>query len=138
MKIKNLGKGLLAAACCLAAVTGTALASDKLTVFSTSDIHGSVIGWNYFKLLLETVERYIVVGVLCYTSPLAFLSTAIVWQSWQSTMWQYPRSSALWHILLSVAYISGAAAIKCAFAASSSTTSHGSGVNCSFISILHF
>ena len=30
------------------------------------------IGWNYFKLLLETVERYIVVGVLCYTSPLAF------------------------------------------------------------------
>lgn len=49
MKIKNLGKGLLAAACCLAAVTGTALASDKLTVFSTSDIHGSVIGWNYFK-----------------------------------------------------------------------------------------
>ncbi len=30
------------------------------------------LGWNYFKLLLETVERYIVVGVLCYTSPLAF------------------------------------------------------------------
>ena len=30
------------------------------------------VGWNYFKLLLETVERYIVVGVLCYTSPLAF------------------------------------------------------------------
>ena len=26
------------------------------------------VGWNYFKLLLETVERYIVVGVLCYTS----------------------------------------------------------------------
>ena len=26
-----------------------------------------------FKLLLEAVERYIVVGVLCYTSPLAFL-----------------------------------------------------------------
>ena len=30
------------------------------------------LGWNYFKLLLECVERYIVVGVLCYTSPLAF------------------------------------------------------------------
>ena len=30
------------------------------------------LGWNYFKLLLETVERYIVVGVLCYTSPLAY------------------------------------------------------------------
>ena len=24
------------------------------------------LGWNYFKLLLEKVERYIVVGVLCY------------------------------------------------------------------------
>ena len=30
------------------------------------------LGWNYFKLLLEVVERYIVGGVLCYTSPLAF------------------------------------------------------------------
>ena len=29
------------------------------------------LGWNYFKLLLEVVERYIVVGILCYTSPLA-------------------------------------------------------------------
>lgn len=31
------------------------------------------VGWNYFKLLLETVERYIVVGVLCYTSPCAYI-----------------------------------------------------------------
>lgn len=27
------------------------------------------LGWNYFKMLLECVERYVVVGVLCYTSP---------------------------------------------------------------------
>lgn len=45
------------------------------------------IGWNYFKLLLETVERYIVVGVLCYTSPLAFSmgaskTTVPVFRSW--------------------------------------------------------
>ena len=45
------------------------------------------LGWNYFKLLLETVERYIVVGVLCYTSPLAFSmgaskSTLQVFRSW--------------------------------------------------------
>lgn len=45
------------------------------------------IGWNYFKLLLETVERYIVVGVLCYTSPLAFAmggskATNQVFKSW--------------------------------------------------------
>ena len=30
------------------------------------------LGWNYFKMLLECVERYVVVGVLFYTSPLAF------------------------------------------------------------------
>jgi hypothetical protein len=45
------------------------------------------LGWNYFKLLLEVVERYIVVGVLCYTSPLAFCmggskATSKVFQSW--------------------------------------------------------
>ena len=45
------------------------------------------LGWNYFKLLIETVERYIVVGVLCYTSPLAFSmgaskATVQVFRSW--------------------------------------------------------
>ena len=45
------------------------------------------LGWNYFKLLLETVERYVVVGVLCYTSPLAFSmgaskNTNPVFKSW--------------------------------------------------------
>lgn len=45
------------------------------------------LGWNYFKLLLEVVERYIIVGVLCYTSPLAFAlggskSTNGVFHSW--------------------------------------------------------
>ncbi len=45
------------------------------------------LGWNYFKLLLETVERYIVVGILCYTSPLAYSmgaskDTAQVFRSW--------------------------------------------------------
>jgi len=45
------------------------------------------LGWNYFKMLLEVVERYIVVGVLCYTSPLAFAmggskTTNQVFKSW--------------------------------------------------------
>lgn len=45
------------------------------------------LGWNYFKLLLEAVGRYIVVGVLCYTSPLAFAmggskATNQVFKSW--------------------------------------------------------
>ncbi len=45
------------------------------------------LGWNYFKLLLEIVERYVVVGILCYTSPLAYSmgasrSTSQVFKSW--------------------------------------------------------
>ena len=45
------------------------------------------LGWNYFKLLLEVVERYVVVGVLCYTSPLAYAmgaskDTSQVFKSW--------------------------------------------------------
>ena len=45
------------------------------------------LGWNYFKLLLEVVERYVVVGVLCYTSPLAYSmgaskATGQVFKSW--------------------------------------------------------
>ena len=45
------------------------------------------LGWNYFKLLLEVVERYVVVGVICYTSPLAYSagaskSTVQIFKSW--------------------------------------------------------
>jgi hypothetical protein len=45
------------------------------------------LGWNYFKMLLTVVERYIIVGVLCYTSPLAYAmgaskATSKVFQSW--------------------------------------------------------
>lgn len=45
------------------------------------------LGWNYFKLLLEVVERYVVVGILCYTSPLAYSmgaskNTSPVFKSW--------------------------------------------------------
>ena len=45
------------------------------------------LGWNYFKLLLEVVERYVLVGTLCYTSPLAYSmgaskATGQVFKSW--------------------------------------------------------
>ena len=56
------------------------LMNGLTTILAASTVAGLILilillialGWNYFKLLLETVERYIVVGVLCYTSPLAF------------------------------------------------------------------
>lgn len=69
--------------------------SGLTTVISSSTVVGLLLliilmialGWNYFKLLLETVERYVVVGVLCYTSPLAFSmgaskTTSQVFGSW--------------------------------------------------------
>ena len=62
---------------------------------STASVVGEILvlilmislGWNYFKLLLEVVERYVVVGVLCYTSPLAYSmgaskATGQVFKSW--------------------------------------------------------
>ena len=71
------------------------LNNGLLTIVSTVTVVGPILvlillialGWNYFKLLLEAVERYIVVGVLCYTSPLAFCmggskATNQVFKSW--------------------------------------------------------
>lgn len=72
-----------------------ALMNGLTTIIATISVVGLLLlvileialGWNYFKLLLETVERYIVVGVLCYTSPLAFSmgaskATTPVFRSW--------------------------------------------------------
>ncbi|WP_270528046.1 bifunctional metallophosphatase/5'-nucleotidase [Mitsuokella jalaludinii] len=47
MKTKRSLKVMVLAALTAALSAGTAFAGD-LTVFSTSDVHGSVIGWNYF------------------------------------------------------------------------------------------
>lgn len=72
-----------------------ALTSGLTTLISVASVVGLILliileialGWNYFKLLLEVVERYVVVGVLCYTSPLAYCmgaskSTSPVFKSW--------------------------------------------------------
>ncbi len=72
-----------------------ALSNGLTTIISVVSVVGLILllileialGWNYFKLLLETVERYVVVGVLCYTSPLAYAmgaskATSNVFKSW--------------------------------------------------------
>ena len=43
--------------------------------------------WNYLKLLFEAAERYVLLGVLVYTAPVAFSmgasqTTANIWKSW--------------------------------------------------------
>lgn len=72
-----------------------ALSNGLVTIISIATVVGLILliilmialAWNYFKLLLETVERYVLVGVLCYTSPLAYAmgaskATSRVFQSW--------------------------------------------------------
>ena len=72
-----------------------ALTAGLTTIVSVATVVGLILlivlmialAWNYFKLLLETVERYVLVGVLCYTSPLAYSvgaskATSRVFQSW--------------------------------------------------------
>lgn len=49
------------------------------------------IAWNYIKLLFEAAERYIMVGVLVYTAPMAFAtgaseSTANIFSAWGRMM----------------------------------------------------
>ena len=74
---------------------GNALSNGLTTIISVVSVVRLLLlvileialGWNYFKLLLETVEIYIVVGVLCYTSPLAYSmgaskATSNVFRSW--------------------------------------------------------
>jgi hypothetical protein len=46
-----------------------------------------IVGWNYCKLMVECVERYLVVGILAFTSPLAFAmgasqATNPIFKSW--------------------------------------------------------
>jgi hypothetical protein len=46
-----------------------------------------VLAWNYLKLLLEAAERYILVGVLVYTAPVAFAlggsqTTSSIFKNW--------------------------------------------------------
>lgn len=46
-----------------------------------------ILAWNYLKLLLEAAERYVLLGVLVYTAPVAFSmgaaqSTSNIFKSW--------------------------------------------------------
>jgi hypothetical protein len=46
-----------------------------------------MLAWNYLKLLFEAAERYVLLGVLIYTAPVAFAmgaaqSTADIFKSW--------------------------------------------------------
>lgn len=85
------------------------------------------LGWNYFKLLLEVVERYIVVGVLCYTSPLAYCmggskATESVFKSWCRMV-----GSQLLLLVLNVWFLRGFNSAVGQFITNAGATSTGQG-----------
>jgi len=46
-----------------------------------------ILAWNYIKLLFEAAERYVLLGVLVYTAPVAFSmgasqTTSNIFKSW--------------------------------------------------------
>ena len=81
----GLGLGLSAEDTALPPIEFASFAS-VVTVLVGSLVSGSVslivlilvliVAWNYIKLLFEAAERYILVGVLIYTAPVAFATGA--------------------------------------------------------------
>lgn len=60
---------------------------DNLAQFLVSLILTVAIVWNYFKLMLEIAERYVVLGIMYYTMPLAAVplvsrDTSAITKSW--------------------------------------------------------
>lgn len=55
-----------------AEIAASALGIDKISIQLLLLILQFVVAWNYFKLLFVVAERYVLLGVFSYTSPLAF------------------------------------------------------------------
>lgn len=112
-----------------------ALTNGLATLVAAASVVGLILilileialGWNYFKLLLETVERYIVVGVLCYTSPLAFSvgaskATNNVFRSWCRMV-----GSQLLLLVMNVWFLRGFASSMGHFIGNGGALSNGNG-----------
>lgn len=55
-------------------LAAAALGIDTMSLQLLLLIMQLVVAWNYFKLLFAVAERYVLLGVLSYTAPLAFAS----------------------------------------------------------------
>ena len=114
---------------------GNALSNGLTTIVSVISVVGLLLliileislGWNYFKMLLEVVERYIVVGILCYTSPLAYSmgaskATVPVFRSWCRMV-----GSQLLLLVMNVWFLRGFNSSMGQFAANGGALSTGQG-----------
>jgi len=71
----------------LASIFNPAESMQSLASFLVSLILTVAIVWNYFKLMLEIAERYVVLGIMYYTMPLAAVpivsrDTSAITKSW--------------------------------------------------------
>ena len=111
------------------------LTNGLLTIVSAATVVGLILilileialGWNYFKLLLETVERYIVVGVLCYTSPLAFSMGGSKTTNTVSKSWCRMVGSQLLLLVMNVWFLRGFASSMGQFIANGGALTTGKG-----------
>lgn len=112
-----------------------ALTNGLVTIVSAATVVGLILilileislGWNYFKLLLETVERYIVVGVLCYTSPLAFSMGGSKTTNTVSKSWCRMVGSQLLLLVMNVWFLRGFASSMGQFIANGGALTTGKG-----------
>ncbi len=81
-----------------------------------------VLFWNYLKLLLEVCERYVVLGILYYTSPLAFSLGASKATSDTFKNWCRMVGSQLFVIVMNVYFLRGFGAALGVFIATCGTT----------------
>lgn len=70
-------------------ITGIAYTGPGLVLLLLAFIATMVVGWNTCKLMLEVVERFLMIGVLTYTSPMAWATissrnTHSIFQKWFS------------------------------------------------------
>ena len=111
------------------------LTNGLVTIVSAATVVGLILilileislGWNYFKLLLETVERYIVVGVLCYTSPLAFSMGGSKTTNTVSKSWCRMVGSQLLLLVMNVWFLRGFASSMGQFIANGGALTTGKG-----------
>jgi len=112
----------------MAAVAPVSMA-DNLAAALVSLVLTIAIAWNYFKLVLEIAERYIVLGIMYYTMPLAAVPLVSRETSAITKSWLRMLVSELMILVLNVWFV---AAFRMAMRTSGPTTAvtiHGQSVH---------
>ena len=77
------------------------LGTDALSISLLLLIMHFVVAWNYFRLLFILAERYVLLGVLSYTAPLAFATGGLSLIHIYTMAGRPPGAleSSVWHLI---------------------------------------